>query len=261
MPQVVKGLQSFPGGMPQRLLDHYQKWQVHDPVELLKGLWKELKRHFARVTVISNSLLERLWNRAILVSKNMIICYSSQVFARILRVKPLIFLDLGTSITQMLFNQLPRSYCSLSAPNGRKNCLLFKQQWQSVYPFLKILYNSSGARKDQQQSCSWFNITYALEKNKVRQKHHDQMKNRAQLKLDAEEEASKSLEQHKDVDWSSNKKKVHLRRLKKVQCFNTPELFPFDNSLRIHYCMLSLSWELLKYTWFKIELRAIIGYL
>ena len=60
MPQVVKGLQSFPGGMPQRLLDHYRKWQVHDPVELLKGLWKELKRHFARVTVISNSLLERL---------------------------------------------------------------------------------------------------------------------------------------------------------------------------------------------------------
>ena len=44
------------------------------------------------------------------------------------------------------------------------------------------------------------NITYTLEKNKIRQKHHDQMKNRAQLKLDAEEEASKSLEQHKDVD-------------------------------------------------------------
>ena len=81
---VVKGLQSFTGGMPQHLLDHYRKWQVRDPVELLKGLWKELKRHFASVTVISNSLLERLWNRPILASKNMIICYSSQIFARIL---------------------------------------------------------------------------------------------------------------------------------------------------------------------------------
>lgn len=138
MPQVVKGLQSFPGGMPQCLLDHYRKWQVHDPVELLKGLWKELKRHFARVTVISNSLLERLWNRAILVSKNMIICYSSQVFARILRVKPLIFLDLGTSITQMLFNQLPRSYCSLSAPNGRKNCLYSNSNGRVYTPFSRF---------------------------------------------------------------------------------------------------------------------------
>ena len=79
------------------------------------------------------------------------------------------------------------------------------------------------------------------------------MKNRAQLKLVEEEEASKSLEQHKDADWSPNKKKVHLQRLTEVQCFNSPELFPFDNSLRIHYSMLSLSWELLKYTWFKID--------
>jgi len=64
MPQVVKGLRSFTGGMPQRLLDNYQKWQMRDPVELLKGLWKELKRHFESVTVISNSFLERLCNRA-----------------------------------------------------------------------------------------------------------------------------------------------------------------------------------------------------
>lgn len=79
------------------------------------------------------------------------------------------------------------------------------------------------------------------------------MKNRTQLKLDAEEEASKSLETRKDADGSSNKKEVHLQWLTEVQCFNNPELFPFDNSLRIHYCMLSLSWELLKYTWFKID--------
>lgn len=66
MPLVVKGLRSFTGGMPQRLLDNYRKWQMHDLVELLKGLWKELKRHFRSITVISNSLLERLCNRATL---------------------------------------------------------------------------------------------------------------------------------------------------------------------------------------------------
>ena len=51
------------------------------------------------------------------------------------------------------------------------------------------------------------------------------MKNRTQLKLDAEEEASKSLETRKDADGSSNKKEVHLQWLTEVQCLTTLSFF------------------------------------
>ena len=58
--QKINYLRSFTSRRPQRLVDNYQKQQMHNPLALLKELWEELKRRFGSVAVISNKLLERL---------------------------------------------------------------------------------------------------------------------------------------------------------------------------------------------------------
>ena len=62
--QEINHLRSFTSGRPQRLVDNYWKWQMRDPVALLKELWEELERCFGSVAVISNTLLERLRDTA-----------------------------------------------------------------------------------------------------------------------------------------------------------------------------------------------------